>query len=233
MKSKAILTAMLLFLPLVSPATTGNPPPVETDWELVRDEDGIRSYTGVIPGEPILAFKGEAMLESDPVTVLGVLLDCGRVGEWIPRMRDSKVVRWIAEPHEYVQYTRFEAPWPVTDRIFLTRVELRVDSESLRTEIRYLNSDEAILADYSISEDDVIRGSAAGSYYIVEPVDSGKRTRLTAVSIADPRGSIPEWVINWVGTSMSHNSMSRLREQLKRPDLVDLPMATRLFPIRR
>jgi hypothetical protein len=221
---------LILMLPSTKQAVADPSLQPDVDWDLVRDEDGIRSYLGVIPGAPLLAFKGEATLDRDLVTVMGVLLDSDRVGEWIARIKDSKVVDWVADPYEYLQYTRFDAPWPVTDRIFLTRVRLEVDSETLRAVIYYLSGDDSNMADYGISEKGAIRGSAAGSYYIVEPVPGRNQTRLTAVSIADPKGSIPGWLINWVGTSLSHNSMVRLRNHLKRSDLADLPMVTRLFP---
>ena len=54
-------------------------------------------------------------------------------------------------------------------------------------------------------------------------------TRLIAIAIADPRGAIPDWLINWVGKSLTHDTMAQLRDQVKRSDIPDLIIATRLY----
>ena len=53
--------------------------------------------------------------------------------------------------------------------------------------------------------------------------------RLTAVSMADPRGSVPAWLINWVGSSWAYDTMARLRAQVNRSDVVELPMVTQIY----
>ena len=73
-------------------------------WELTRDEDGILSYKRVVDGSPLLVFRGEGVIEAPITRVLSVALDNTRVGEWIPGLAESTVVRWIKEPLEYIQY---------------------------------------------------------------------------------------------------------------------------------
>lgn len=52
---------------------------------------------------------------------------------------------------------------------------------------------------------------------------------LTAVSMADPRGSIPAWLINWVGSSWAYDTMVRLRAQVHRPDVIELPTVVQIY----
>ncbi len=219
--SGRLAATLLLLLPLAAPAVAS--PGAEAAWEVVRNEGGIRSYRGVIPGSPLLAFKGEVELDREIARVLSVVLDAERVGEWIPRLIESKVLRWLNEPYEYMQFTRFDAPWPVTDRVFLSRVVLSVDGETRRTELRYFDVDEPVPEKYGI------RGLAGGSYYILEPLAGGRQTRLTAVSVADPRGRVPAWLVNWAGSSWAYDTMARLRAQVHRPDIVELPLVTQIY----
>jgi len=166
---------------------------LNTDWKLMRDEHGIRSFRALVPGSPRFAFKAEAVVDRGIERVLSVVLDDDRMGEWVPRVTESRRLRWIDEPCEFLQLARFDAPWPVSDRVFLSRIVLSVNARTRRTELRYFDVDKAV------STGTAIQGFAGGSYYIFEPLIGGRQTRLTAVAVVDPRGFIPSWLINWIG----------------------------------
>jgi len=192
-------------------------------WELTRDEDGILSYKRVVDGSPLLVFRGEGVIEAPITRVLSVALDNTRVGEWIPGLAESTVVRWIKEPLEYIQYSRFDAPWPVRDRIFLSRVAMVVHPRTYTTEIRYHNVPE------TLDRDGGIQGYTGGSYYVLRPVDEGRGTYFIGVSVADPRGAIPAWLINWMGESWPHKTLSLLARQVAKSDVADLAIIEPFF----
>lgn len=192
-------------------------------WELTRDEDGILSYKRSIDGSPLLVFRGEGVIEAPITRVLSVALDNERVGEWIPGLAESTVVRWIKEPLEYIQYSRFDAPWPVRDRIFLSRVVMMVHPRTYTTEIHYRNVPE------TLDRDGGIQGSTDGSYYVLRPVDEGRSTYFIGVSVADPRGAIPAWLINWMGGSWAHKTLRLLARQVAKPDITDLAIIEPFF----
>jgi hypothetical protein len=221
---------VLLFTSATFSGANADPPPAAAEtWELTRDDDGIRSYVRASKDSPLLAFRGETTLDAPIDRVLSVVLDAERVGEWIPRITESTVLRWERGPREYIQYTRFDAPWPVKDRVFLSRVVLEVDPESSRTSLRYYNAPDEKLPERAGSSS-AIHGSAGGSYYLLEPAAAGRATRLLAVSVADPKGSLPNWLINWAGTSWAHETMSSLRAQVGRRDISLLPIVRALYP---
>jgi hypothetical protein len=180
----------------------------------------------VVPGSSIYSFRAESELDAPMVRVMSVLLDADRVDEWIDRLAESRVHRWIRAPIEYVQYTRFDAPWPVTDRVFLSRVLISIDPRSHDTVIEYHNTKE------EPPEGRWLRGYAGGSYYELKPLDGGDRTALLAVGVADPRGSIPVWLVNWIGASWAHDTVMALRAQLARPDVENLPEFDLLYATR-
>lgn len=195
---------------------TSAPVDAEDRWRLLRDADGIRTYQRIQEDSPLLAFRAEAAIAAPLDEVLSVLLDDQRVDEWIPGISQSIIERWIRKPWEYIQFTRFDAPWPVRDRVFRSRVTIEVHREHSRVEIRY----DAAGGDLDIP--DAIEGSAAGSYYLLEPLED-HQTWLMAVSVADPRGSIPTWLVNWAGSTWAHRTVTLLREQLAKDDLLLLP----------
>jgi hypothetical protein len=222
----SILAWILLASIVAGPALAMEPPHVsaaEQGWELMRDENGIRSYKRIVPGSPLLAFRGEAAVDAPIGRVMSVLFDADRVGEWIPRMLESRVYRWIKEPVEYIQYTHFDAPWPVTDRIFLSHVTVEVEPETQRTVILYGDSDD------EVPTEELVRGYNGGSYYILEPIDGGRGTWIIGVGTADPKGIIPDWLINWIGTSWPYDTLVHLRRQVARDDILELPIVRAIY----
>jgi hypothetical protein len=209
----------LLLLLVVLPAAAND----EQAWKLARDEDGIKAYLLVQDDSPLLAFKAEAVLDASVELVLSVVLDAEHAEDWIPRLAASEVLRWIDEPRSYIQYTEFDAPWPVSNRTFVSRVDVELDPTNYEVEIRYAYAPDAPL------NVDAVQGSADGSYYILVPIDGGRRTHFTAVSVADPKGRIPSWLINWIGKTWAHSAMSSLQKRIASPEAELLAELAPLF----
>lgn len=100
----------------------------EPDWMPTRDDEGIRSGEMQREGLPLLSFKAEGIIDAPIDLVLSVVLDTDRSTEWISNLSESAVVRWIDERREYVQFTRVDVPWPVKDRVFISRVALEEEA---------------------------------------------------------------------------------------------------------
>lgn len=192
------------------------------EWVLTGRADGIESYQRRADGSPLLAVKGLCVIDAPIDRVLAVILDGARVGEWMSGIDDSSIT-WIDKPVEYLQFTRFDAPWPISDRVFLSRVTVRVEPATYRTVIRYRDSDRAVAAGGAV------RGSADGSHYVLEPIDGGARTRFVGVSQADPGGAFPPWFVNWITARWPHATLTALRDHLKLDDLVTPPEIQRLY----
>jgi hypothetical protein len=215
----AVLAAALL-------SWTGQLAAAQTDdagWVLARDDGDIKAYVRQSDDSRLLAFKVVAPIDAPIELVLSVVLDAEHAEDWLPRLRVSEILRWIDEPLSFVQYTEFNAPWPVGDRVFVSRVELRVDPETFAADIRYYDSEDAALNEAAI------KGSAHGSYYLLRPIDGGRRTHFTAVSMADPKGRIPTWMINWIGRSWAPGAMSNLRDRVASPKAERLRNLAPLF----
>jgi hypothetical protein len=190
---------------------------------LTRDDEGIRSYQSRREGSPLLWFKGEGVIDAPIPLVVSVVLDAERAGEWISYLSESVVLRWIEEPVEYVQFTRFDAPWPVKDRTFISRVVLEVEPESYAASLTYHSSE------LRVDSKNAILGSVAGSHYLLRPIDGGARTHFTGIGVADPRGSLPTWLVNWVGGSWPHETIEALRRQVRKQDVFVMPLLQPLY----
>jgi len=195
----------------------------QPDWVLTRDEQGIRSYEKKQADSPLLSFKAEGVIDAPIDLVLSVLLDAERSDEWISHLSESSVLRWIEEPGEFVQLSRFDLPWPVMDRMFVSRITLEVDPETFTAVIDYLPTDDPV------EPKDAVLGSATGSRFVLRPIDRGTRTDFVGIGVADPKGAIPTWIVNWVGGSWPHQTIEALRKQVRKHDVVVRPPIARLY----
>ncbi len=195
----------------------------EDGWELIRDDEGIRTYRKALPGTPLLAFKGEGTIDAPTELVLSVCMDAERAGEWIGLVSESAVLRWVEEGDAFIQFTRFDLPWPVKDRVFVSEIAVEVDAETHRARLVYSETTD------SPAIGDAIRGSTAGSRFEMRPIDGGTRTHFTGIGIADPRGAIPTWFVNWAGRSVPHRTLAALRRQVQKDDVSISPVVRSLF----
>jgi len=161
--------------------------------------------------------------------VLSVCLDAERAGEWIGLLSESAVLRWLDDGEADVQLTRFDLPWPVRDRVFVSRVEIDVDPASRAATLTYFESHVSHEDDETLAIDDAIRGSTAGTHFRMRPIAGGERTLFTGVGIADPRGAIPVWFVNWAGRSVPHRTLEALRRQVGKPDVAVSPGVASLY----
>ena len=229
-----IPAALVLALALAGPAVAGGSPSdaslepaadslrldATPEWVLRRNEQGIRSYERKQVGSPLLSFKAEGVIDAPIDLVLSVLLDAERAGEWISHLSESAVVRWIEAPTDFVQRSRFDIPWPVKDRVFVSRIALEVNPETFAAVIDYLPADDGVAQ---------LHASAVGSRFVLRPIDGGRRTDFTGIGVADPKGAIPAWIVNWAGGSWPHETIEALREQVTKSDVAVTPEVARLY----
>lgn len=189
----------------------------DTPWESVADEDGIHVWRREREGSPLVAFKGEALVQAPIARVAMVLHDNKRAGEWVADAVEFRIVEQIS-PAERIEYNRTTAPWPVKDRDFVFRACLEVDPAH-RTLLYRLRS----VVDPRVPEDDdkAVRGELTNSSYLLEALDDS-RTRVTVEIECDPRGSIPKWVVNLAQKGWPRATLEGIRRQVAKPDVLPL-----------
>ncbi len=192
----------------------------EGDWEELSDENGIRVWRRETDGSPIVALRGEAVIDAPLARVASVLDDTPRQVEWACNTVEAKVVRAIS-PTERIVYNLTHAPWPVADRDFVFHAVVTPDRKE-RTLTYELHSveDKGMPPD----EDKAVRGELIDSRYVLKELEGGK-TRLTVTIQADPKGSVPKWVVNLAQKAWPRETIEGLRAQCAKADVKDLALA--------
>ena len=215
MKILAIVSLLLTNI-----ANAENPAPT---WEHLYNDDGISVSRQEIPGSDVCAFRGVGDVDAPVEKVLTLVRDISHARDWIDRVVDIKMIR---EPNklERILYYRIALPWPLRDRDFVYKTTLAFDPAT--KSIAY--TAQSVTDPAMPEQDGVVRGEIFKSTIVITALDGGKRTHAIGEAHADPRGSIPKWVVNLIQKKWPYNTFTNVREAVKKFEPQPDPAAAEL-----
>jgi hypothetical protein len=186
-------------------------------WELVGSKDDIVTYRREVAGSPVIAIRGEGVVEASILRVASVLMDTARLSQWMDRVAEARRIRATSALH-YVEYERATTPFPLTDRDFVIESWVEIDGAKKQMVLRARSA-----SDPSTPLTGLVRGEVLSSTFTLTALDHGQRTRVMAEVHTDPKGSIPKWMVNLVQKSWAHTTIMGLRGQVRKADVSDNP----------
>ncbi len=217
----AVIAFALLALPLAlqaEPKAQKLPP-----WEKFDEEDGIAVYRRDVPGSDVVALRGEGVIDAPLLRVGSVLVDTPRAHEWIDSLEETRIIRKISDT-EYVKWDHIGTPFVLADRDFVFKVKLEFSSKEKQMRVRFHS-----VKDAAAPKTDFVRGQFLYGAYILTSIDGGKKTRILAELLCDPKGSVAKWMVNLFQKSWPYNTITALRRQVKKPDVKDNPKLKEAF----
>ncbi|GAB5539217.1 MAG: START domain-containing protein [Salibacteraceae bacterium] len=180
---------------------------VAQDWQLKKNENGIKVFTKAIEGSEFDAFKAEMEIDLSVSQIENFLRNMDQYPEAFP---DTKQLKILARPNDstQIQYAYTDAPWPVSDRDGVYQLVFRKSAVSGQ-----LKTSATALPDYVPRKDDVVRIEWSKTYWIATPV-SKTRSKLEYIVNTDPGGSIPEWVTNGAAIEVPYRTFVNIRKEL-------------------
>jgi len=200
-----------------APAPAGAPAPATVPWEKIGDSDGIGVYRREVPGSPLIAFKGEGYINASIIRVASVITDSHRATEWVDSLTESKIIREVSET-ETVHYDHIGTPFVLKDRDFVSDCKLEFEPAHKKVTLKI-----HAITDPLAPPTSYVRGELIHSSFALTSVDHGSRTLVVAEIHADPKGSVAHWIVNLFQKRWPHNTITRLRAQVAKPDIKEHP----------
>ncbi|MEO5970334.1 MAG: START domain-containing protein [Bdellovibrionia bacterium] len=193
------------------------------DWEKTDDGGGIEIFKKDVPGSPIIAFKGQGMIDAPISKVATVVLDTKRAPEWVPHLDEIKVLRRVSD-HEHVEYNHIGTPFVMKDRDFVLRRKFEADPKAkvIKIEIHSIEDSAAPQTNY-------IRGEIINSSFTLKSVENDTKTYVITEIHADPKGTTAKWLVNSFQKEMPRDILRSLRKQVLKPDVEEDPFYKELF----
>ena len=208
--SARIFAVCLLALPVLAmPRASYADDAATGKWEKITSESGINVFKKEIEGSPIIAFKGDGVIDAPILRVASVLADAARNKEWMDRVVESQILE-VKSPIERIQYSHVKTPPGLDDRDFVSHAKLNIDAANKRL----------TFAIHSVAHSakppgagGIVRGELMGSSFLLVPLDGGK-TRVITEFHADPKGSVPKFIVNIFQKDWPINTIKGLRKQV-------------------
>lgn len=203
----AALSTFLSFYMLPSNllAETTEPP-----WEKIREEQGIVVYAQEIEGSDVIRVKTQMVIEAGMEEIQAFIEEVSKRKKWVPFLAQARILKDYS-PTETLEYTLFEAPWPASDRDFVYRRKLIYKDENKI--VMEMTSEESELMP---EQEEAVRAEMLESRYTLLAVNDNKRTKAELIFLADPKGWLPNWIINKIQQALPFRMLRNLRAQVEK-----------------
>jgi len=182
-------------------------------WEKIKEKNNVLVFKADIPGTDVVAFRGVSDINAPIENVVSVIHDVSRIKEWMSDLKSSHIVEQKSK-FEKIEYNRTTAPWPISDRDFVYSVNVKVDKANKSVDILIENAVHTGAPEVK----SVVRGLLHSSRYFIKTNPDGKSTHIEVEILADPKGSIPKWVVNLFQSGWPSNTINGIRKIATEPN---------------
>lgn len=201
---KIVLKALGVLVLLVTQSNFLN---AQQDWELKKDENGIKVYTKDIPGSDFKEIKTTTNFNSSLSGIVGLLTDISSHKLWIYRCKESKLIKTVSSSELYY-YMETEVPWPASNRDGVIRFKFTQDSISKVVTVASKNIN-GLMPEI----DGVIRVPKFIASWTLTPKKDGTVDAVYQLNV-DPAGSVPAWIINMFAVDGPYESLTNMKKLL-------------------
>ncbi|WP_122710765.1 START domain-containing protein [Pseudomonas viridiflava] len=174
------------------------------DWQVAKDEDGIKVSLSDVQGSKYKAYRGVAIINASVSKLRALQEDVAGACAWIHECQSQKVLKH--EGNKAWTYTRFNTPWPVTprDSVLLITTQEGADGSLTR------NIQEQ--PDYIPEEKGYVRVAEVEGFWKLVP-KGPNQTEVTYQVHTEPGGSVPSMLANKFVVDAPFNTLKALRER--------------------
>ena len=175
-----------------------------SNWELAKNESGIKVFTREKEGSGIKEFKTVATVKIEMSVLENILDDINNYASWQDNVASAKILKKISSSENYY-YTTTDVPWPIGDRdIILHSVKTTANKSTITYSLTSTPS-------YIPIKDDYTRINNAAGKWQLKAQENGE-TLVIHQFYGDPEGSIPNWIVNMFIVDGPHETMVNLIE---------------------
>lgn len=179
------------------------------DWELIKDEQGIKVYTRQLPDSAIKEFKGVTHIKTSLASLVALLDDAGSCKEWMHNCIKGEVLEKISDKERYT-YVVNDVPW-ATDRDIVVHSIISQDPEKKVVTIQLTG-----VADYKPPDADYVRVSKLKGFWRFTPDKNGVIEVVYQIHM-EPGGWLPALLVDLVIVDTPFYTLLKMRDIVKKP----------------
>jgi len=198
--------------------TAGRSLYAQKNWELKKDQDGIKVYSRPDDSARFNDLKVEMTLTAKLSSLVALILDIDNYPNWSFNTEKSYVLKKTG-PAELYFYTLIHSPWPASNRDLAVHLRLVQDSST-----RVLTISAIEIANFIPEKKGIVRVPLSVERWTVTPHPGGKISIRYELQL-DPGAAAPAWLINMFSVKGPFETFTHLREQIQKPKYRDAAVA--------
>ena len=173
------------------------------EWELEKNENGIKVYTRTVDGENIREFKATTTIEAPRRDIAYVIINVDDYANWYPDISEARIFEKVSTTEFHV-YNVLDLPWPATDRDGVSKMKITKTAATTKISMESVNN-------VKDEKSDIIR--ITNSYGFWKLTTRGTKTDIHFQYFASPAGSLPDWIINMFIVDNPYETLKTLKEK--------------------
>ena len=178
----------------------------ESKWELMRNSDGVLTYSRQFPGSRLNEYKSMTVVNAGIEVVGEALRDIPAQPQWMHTWAESRIVKKF-DRNNLIFYAVIGTPFPAQDRDLVVSNKTTYDLDMGRAVITARPADETLVP----PRNDRVRMTDFEARFSVEFIGRDK-TGIVYQYRADPGGNLPSLVVNIFTRSISHDTLVGLKK---------------------
>ena len=186
------------------------------NWELRKDDDGIKVFTREVNGSDYLAYRGETVVEGSVSALVSILYDTENEPAWVENCTLGFTLEEVSFDENYV-FEVYGLPFPLSDRMLIIHSTLNWDDKNARITSREVNDFCNIRTDKRcrrVQAVDAVVMTRSRGYYDLLYIDEN-RTKVVWQQHVESGGALPTWLVNSSVIDIPFNSLQKLRILVK------------------
>ena len=173
-------------------------------WEKIREENNVVVFSQEINGSDIIKVKAEVVIDANMQLIQSTIDDVSYRQRWVPYLAESRILKEYSVT-EKLEYSHFSAPWPASDRDFIYRQRLlHKDNKKIIFVLSVVESE------LMPERNGIVRADMMESKYTLTAL-TDKRTKVELIFYADPKGWLPDWLINKIQQVLPYAMLRNLK----------------------
>lgn len=186
---------------------------VPNGWNLVGTTNGVEVASKKVEGKNVFAFRGEATTDVSVAKLISILTDESRSPKWVNMMVGSDVIKTY-DVNTNLLHQTYDIPWPMDDRDYLFKKTIEFDSTAKKVMVHLTSVEDALMPPQA----GYVRAEGEKTLWSFEVLPSGK-TKIIVEVVTDPKGSMPDWLVNSVQEDWPHKTITALLSYARSSDL--------------
>lgn len=183
-------------------------PSFSQEWNLKKDEDGIKIYTRLAPGSEYEDVRCTLKIKARLSSFTAMLKDVQGYTEWAFNCLEAKLLETINDTVQ-IFYTHTYLPWPASDRDFILRMSIKQDPKTLAVKTKSY-----CVKGYVEEKEGLVRVLNLENAWKLTP-KLGGFLEVDYFASLGPGGDVPAWLINSTVTYGPLQTMQKVRKLLE------------------